>query len=63
MPLPVEWSRTHVVEFNGLKMTPAEWARDPRVKLSGRQIILRKNSGMTDEQALFSPKKTHKSKV
>lgn len=55
----VEWNRTHVIEFEGLKQTPAEWARDPRVKICGRQIVLRKLAGMTDEQALFSEKATH----
>lgn len=62
MSRPVEWSRTHSIEFDGMRMTAAEWARDPRVKVCGRQIILRKKSGMSDEDALFAPKKTHKAK-
>ena len=61
MPAPVEWSRTHAIEFEGVRQTPAEWARDPRVKVCGRQIIMRKKAGMTDEQALFAPKCTHNS--
>ena len=63
MPPPVDWNRTHVIEFDGLRMTPAEWARDPRVHICGRQIVLRKKSGMSDEQALFSPKITHNKKT
>lgn len=59
MPKPVEWDRTHVIEFEGKKLTPTEWARDPRVLVCGRQIVLRKKAGMTDEQALFAPKRTH----
>ena len=59
MPAPVEWNRTHTIEFEGIRLTPAEWARDPRVLVCGRQIILRKQAGMTDEQALFAPKRTH----
>lgn len=57
---PVEWSRTHKVEFDGARKTPTEWARDPRVKVAGRTIVLRKLRGATDEQALFGHKKTHK---
>lgn len=60
MPSPVEWNRTHVIEFEGVRMTPAEWARDPRVHVSRSQIMNRKKSGMSDEQALFAPKSTHK---
>lgn len=59
---PATWTRTHKIEFEGEKKTPAEWARDPRVSVCGHQIILRKKAGMSDEDALFSPKKTHKNK-
>lgn len=59
MPAPAEWNRTHVIEFEGKRLTPAEWARDPRVQVCGHQIVARKKAGMTDEQALFSPKVTH----
>lgn len=59
MRAPVEWNRTHKIEFNGEAKTPAEWARDPRVSLSGRAIVDRKSIGMSDEQALFAPKITH----
>lgn len=62
MPAPVEWNRTHCIEFEGVRLTPAEWARDPRVKVCGRQIVLRKMAGMSDEQALFAPKITHNGK-
>lgn len=53
------WSRTHAVEYGGEVKTPAEWARDPRVKIAGNTIVLRLNAGMTPEQALFAPKVTH----
>jgi hypothetical protein len=59
MPAPVEWNRTHVIEFEGVRLTPAEWARDPRVKVAGRTIVLRKLAGMSDADALFAPKATH----
>lgn len=59
MRAPVEWDRTHVVEFAGERKTPTEWARDPRVKIAGRTIVDRKRRGMSDEEALFGPKKTH----
>lgn len=55
----VEWSRTHVLEHDGLRLTPTEWARDPRVLVAGRTIVLRKQAGMTDAEALFMPKVTH----
>lgn len=61
MPPPVCWNRTHTIEFDGVRMTPAEWARDPRVHICGHQIILRKKAGMSDFDALFSKKITHKS--
>lgn len=48
-----------LIEFDGRRDTPAEWARDPRVKVSGNTIILRKKQGMSDYDALFSPKVTH----
>lgn len=56
---PSTWSRTHKITHDGLTLTPAEWARDPRVEVAGRTIVLRKSRGATDEEALFSPKKTH----
>jgi len=59
MPAPAEWDRTHVIEFEGVRLTPAEWARDPRVKVAGRTIVLRKLAGMSDADALFAPKVTH----
>lgn len=62
MPAPAEWNRTHVIEFEGVRLTPAEWARDPRVKVCGRQIVLRKLRGMSDAEALFGAKRTHNGK-
>jgi hypothetical protein len=50
------------ITFEGETKTPHEWARDPRVNLSGSQIRYRKKAGMTDEQALFGSKVTHNGK-
>jgi hypothetical protein len=47
------------ITFDGETKTPHEWSKDPRVSVSGSQIRLRKKAGMSDEQALFAPKKTH----
>lgn len=60
---PVTWSRTHVIEFEGERKTPTEWARDSRVSVCGNQIVLRKMAGMSDADALFSAKKTHNGMV
>lgn len=44
----------------GSETKPAHhWAQDCRVSVTGSTIIRRKKQGMTDEQALFSPKQTH----
>lgn len=51
--------RNHAITFNGETKTPQEWSRDPRVNLSGRQIVVRKMNGMSDYDALFTPKRTH----
>lgn len=59
MPPPSKWSRTHVVQHDGVALTPTEWARDPRVQVSGRTIVARKRAGMSDYEALFSEKVTH----
>lgn len=47
------------ITFEGETKTPHEWSKDPRVNLSGSQIRYRKKAGMTDEEALFAPKRTH----
>ena len=49
-----------LIEFDGVKNTAAAWARDPRVMVTGHTILRRKASGMSDFDALFSPKVTHK---
>ena len=49
----------HAITYDGKTLAAAEWARQPGVCFSGRQILVRLRSGMTVEQALFSPKKTH----
>lgn len=63
MPPPSEWNRTLAITYQGVTKTPHEWARDPRISLSGGQIRIRKKQGMSDEDALFAPKKTHKAKL
>lgn len=60
MPPAHEWDRTIAISYEGETKTPHEWGRDPRVSLSGAQIRRRKKAGMSDEDALFAPKKTHK---
>jgi hypothetical protein len=49
----------HAITFDGETKTAAEWARDPRVKVAGHTIMVRKRNGMSDYDALFSPKLTH----
>ena len=52
-------SKVGLIEFEGKRDTSTNWARDPRVKVSGNTIRLRKAAGMTDAEALFSEKVTH----
>lgn len=52
--------RNHKITINGISKTPQEWSRDPGVNVSGRTIIRRKASGMSDTDAVFAPKITHK---
>lgn len=54
-----EWGHTIALTFDGATKTAHEWAADPRVKVAGNTIRLRKRAGMTDEDALFGQKKTH----
>lgn len=49
----------HAITFDGETKTAFEWARDPRVAVAGNVILQRKKRGMSDSDALFSPKKTH----
>lgn len=61
---PEQWKirGNHSITYEGKTMTPTEWARDPRVKVSGRTVVLRKSKGFSDEDALFAPKATHNGK-
>lgn len=52
-------SKVGLIEFEGKRDTSTNWARDPRVKVSGNTLRLRKAAGMTDAEALFSEKVTH----
>ncbi|EKT4568476.1 HNH endonuclease [Pseudomonas putida] len=52
-------SKVGLIEFEGRRDTATNWARDPRVKVSGATIRARKASGMSDEDALFAEKVTH----
>lgn len=49
----------HAITFDGETKTASEWARDPRVKVAHNVISQRKRRGMSDYDALFSPKLTH----
>ncbi|HHJ4504662.1 TPA: HNH endonuclease signature motif containing protein [Raoultella ornithinolytica] len=63
-------SRVHIAEhtkkgrvaitFNGETKTATEWTRDPRVSISVTAIKHRLKNGMSVEEALFSPKVTHR---
>lgn len=54
--------RRTAITFQGETKTPHEWSRDPRVKVASTTIRLRKAAGMSDEDALFAPKITHRAK-
>lgn len=56
-------SKVGLIEFEGRRDTATNWARDPRVKVSGATIRARKASGMSDEDALFAEKVTHNGKA
>ncbi|UNM17293.1 HNH endonuclease [Pseudomonas sp. ArH3a] len=58
-PPQCELQKNHKITIDGVSQTPQEWSRDPRVKVSGNTIILRKKSGMSDFDAVFAPKITH----
>lgn len=63
-------SRVHIPEhtkkgrtgitFSGETKTATEWSRDPGVSVAGNTIKLRLKQGMSVEDALFSPKVTHR---
>lgn len=46
----------------GVTQTAHEWSKDPRVSVNGATIRRRLRDGMTDQDALFSPKRTHNGK-
>ncbi len=48
------------ITFEGITMTPHEWARDRRVVITSATIQRRKDAGMSDYDALFAPKITHR---
>ncbi|MEN1487146.1 hypothetical protein AAIH33_32890, partial [Pseudomonas aeruginosa] len=56
-------SQVGLIEFEGRRDTATNWARDPRVKVSGHTILRRKAAGMSDFDALFAPKLTHNGKA
>lgn len=51
-----------VLTFQGETKTAHEWSRDIRVDVTGTTIRRRKQSGKSDEEALFGPKATHNGK-
>lgn len=50
------------VTYNNETKTPEEWSRHPGVVVGGHVIRHRIAAGMSVEEALFSPKKTHNGK-
>lgn len=46
---------------NGLTLTAAAWARMPGVLVAGNTIMQRKSRGMSDHDAIFSPRRTRQS--
>lgn len=55
-----KFSDVGLLEFDGKRATATGWARDPRVHVTGATIRRRKREGMSDYDALFAPKITHK---
>jgi hypothetical protein len=55
-----EWNHTTSITFDGVTKTAHEWSFDPRVIVAGKTIRDRKQRGMSDFDALFSQKITHK---
>ncbi|MBP7253871.1 MAG: HNH endonuclease [Alphaproteobacteria bacterium] len=53
-------ARRYAITLNGDTKTAYEWSRDCRVMVSSTTIVRRMKNGMSVEDALFSPKKTHK---
>jgi hypothetical protein len=45
--------------YKGETKSASDWQRDPRVCVNYATIIRRKRAGMSDEDAIFSPKITH----
>lgn len=56
------YSRNTAITYGGVTLTAHEWGKDPRVMVTGKTIRDRLRAGMTEEQALFAPKKTHNGK-
>lgn len=55
-----EYDHCMGLTHNGETKSATEWAKDPRVYISAASIRRRKRNGMSDSQALFAPKETHK---
>jgi hypothetical protein len=51
----------HMLTAKGKTMSANTWARIEGVEVSGNTIKYRKNKGMSDYDAIFSPRKTHQS--
>lgn len=58
-PAHIRMKRATAITYAGETKTPHEWSKDGRVSLSATQIRHRKKAGMSDEDALFAPKRTH----
>lgn len=59
-PAAIKYKGSIKIEFDGEVKTPQEWSRDSRVNVSGAAIRHRKRRGLSDYDALFKDKATHK---
>lgn len=53
-------ANNYKLTFNGITQTPEEWSRSGSVFVTGSTIRRRLKLGMSEHDALFSAKKTHK---
>lgn len=63
VPAQHTWICHHAITLGDKTMTAAEWAREPGVFVCGPTIIRRLSSGVSVQDALFSPKRTHNGNI
>lgn len=51
---------TAIYEHNGVRLSAADWAKQPGVNVTAHHLRVRISLGMPIEQALYEPNKTHK---